>query len=48
MSERMKPILAALVTGMVVNYLGLTYFFGRPRRVTHPRTRWCPPQPLYS
>jgi len=28
MSERMKPILAALVTGMVVNYLGLTYFFG--------------------
>ncbi|MGB1655858.1 MAG: hypothetical protein ACPHO4_00825 [Longimicrobiales bacterium] len=28
MSERMKPILAAVVTGIVVNYLGLTYFFG--------------------
>lgn len=28
MSERMKPILAAVVTGVVVNFLGLTYFFG--------------------
>ena len=28
MSDRMKPILGALVAGFVVNYLGVTYFFG--------------------
>ena len=28
MSERMKPILGALVTAYIVFYLGLTYFFG--------------------
>jgi O-antigen/teichoic acid export membrane protein len=28
MSDRMKPILGALVTGFVVNFLGVTYFYG--------------------
>lgn len=28
MSERMKPILGALVTSYIIFYLGVTYFFG--------------------
>ncbi len=28
MSERMKPILGALVTAYIIFYLGVTYFFG--------------------
>jgi len=28
MSERMKPILGAVVTALVINYVGVTYFFG--------------------
>lgn len=28
MSERMKPILGAFVTTLVIGYLGVTYFFG--------------------
>ena len=28
MSERMKPILGGMVTGIIVNYLGVYYFYG--------------------
>ncbi len=42
MSERMKPILGALVTAIVVNYLGVYYFYGPIAESAGPGTMELP------
>ena len=42
MSERMKPILGGMVTGIIVNYLGVYYFYGPIAESAGPGTMELP------
>jgi hypothetical protein len=42
MSERMKPIIGALVTAIIINYLGVYYFYGPIAESAGPGTMELP------